>query len=128
MIGLLFAAYARGSTIMNPEGIKQTSELAQSRERAAWRASAQRSAGNPVKHPHRYHRSRTIWHFADGHALAATLLSVEDGDLLPREWVPWIVDLAGLTDAGRMNGSSSSGGRSCLGIGAPTANWPSPDC
>jgi hypothetical protein len=106
MIGLLFAAYARGSTIMKPQGVKQTSEPAQSRERAAWRASAQRSAGNPVKHPHRYDRSRTIWHLADGHALAATLLGVEDGDLLPREWVPRIVDLAGLTDAGRMNGSS----------------------
>jgi hypothetical protein len=92
---------------MRPQSVNEPSELAESRKRAAWRASAQRGAGNPVKHPSRDHRIRTIWHRADRHELAATLLGVDDGDLLPREWMPRIVDLAAVTDTGRINGSSS---------------------
>jgi hypothetical protein len=124
-IVLLSAAYAGGSTIMKPQDGQQTSELTERSERAAGRPTAQRGAGNPVQHPRWDDRTRTIWHLADGHALATTLLGVQNGDPLPRERVPGVVDLAGVTDTGRMNGSLCNGERSCWARGANKASAPS---
>jgi hypothetical protein len=53
------------------------------------------------------------------------MLGVEDGHALPDQRVPCIVNLTGITDTGRMNGSLSNGERFLLARGAPKVNSPS---
>lgn len=90
---------------MKPQSVKERSKIAEGRERAPWGTDAQRGAGDPVEHPDRNDRSRAIWHLADRHQLAATVLGVEDGHALPDERVPGVVNLASVTDTGRMKRS-----------------------
>jgi hypothetical protein len=85
MVILLPIEYVRGSTTMKPQSVKERSKIAEGRERAPWGTDAQRGAGDPVEHPDRNDRSRAIWHLADRHQLAATVLGVEDGHALPDE-------------------------------------------
>jgi hypothetical protein len=128
MVILLPVAYVRGSTTMKPQRVKERSKIAEGRERTPWGTDAQRGAGDPVEHPGRNDRSRAVWHLADRHQLAATVLGVEDGHPLPDERVPGVVNLARVTDTGRMKRSLCSGARSCLAIGAQRANSPSLVC
>jgi len=92
---------------MKPHSVKERSKIGEGRERAPWGTDAQRGAGDPVEHPDRNDRSRAIWHRADRHQLAATVLGVEDGHALPDERVPGVVNLASVTDTGRMKRSLS---------------------
>jgi hypothetical protein len=105
MVILLPVAYVRERTTMKPQSVKERSKIAEGRERAPRGTDAQRRAGHPVKHPDRNDRSRAIWHLADRHQLAATVLGVENGHTLPDERVPGVVNLASVTDTGRMKRS-----------------------
>jgi hypothetical protein len=92
--------------------IKKRSKIGEGRERAPWGADAQCRAGDPVEHPDRNDRSRAVWHLANRHQLAATVLGVEDGHALPDERVPGVVNLTRVTDPGRMRRALSSIGQS----------------
>lgn len=96
---------------MKSQRVKQRSKIAKSRERAPWRTGAQRGAGGPVEHPHRHHRSRAVWHLADRHPLTATVVRVHDGDALPDQRMPGVMNFATVTDTGRMKRSLSSADR-----------------
>jgi hypothetical protein len=96
---------------MKPQSVKERSKIAEGRERAPRGTDAQRRAGHPVKHPDRNDRSRAIWHLADRHQLAAAVLGVEDGHALPDVRVPGVVNLASVTDTGRMKRSLWPTGR-----------------
>jgi hypothetical protein len=113
---------------MKPQAVKKRPKIAQGGDRAAWRSDAQRGAGHSVEHPDRHDRSRAIGHLTDRHPLATTVLGVEDGHPLSEQRVPGVVNLAGVTDPGRMKRSLFNGGRSCSGREAIKVNAPSNVC
>jgi hypothetical protein len=102
MVVLLPVAYVRGSTTMKTQRVKQRSKISESGERAPGNTDAQRRTGHPVEHPDGNNRSRAIRRLADRHQLTAAMLGIDDGHALPNEWVPGVVNLAGVTDPGRM--------------------------
>ena len=104
MVVLLPAVYARGNTI-KPQSVQQAPQVTQGGEGTPLRPGRERRAGDSVKHPRRDDRAGAVGHSANGHALATTLLDVVDGHAAPDERVPTIVNLASVTDAGRMNGA-----------------------
>src|SRR5207244_3096781 len=106
----------QGSPLQNVFGevsashrIPRDPRAARPRSPAASRPGRQRRAGDPVKHPGWNDRAGAVWHLANSHELAATMFGIVDAYAAPDKRVPGIVNLAGVTDAGRMNGSSCNG-------------------
>jgi hypothetical protein len=96
---------------MKAQRIKQCAKIAEGGQRGAGRADAEGGAGDPIEHPDRHDGARVVRHLTDGHELSAPVLHVENRHSLPREWVPRVVNLARVTDAGRMKRALSSRAR-----------------
>ena len=113
---------------MKPQRVQQRSKIAKGSQRAPRGTDAQRGAGDPIQHPAWHDRAGAIWHVANRDQLAATMLGVEDRHALPDERVPGVVNLARVTDTGRMKRALSNGGKSCSGREARRGNALSNGC
>lgn len=122
MVVLLPVAYVRRGTTMKTQTVKERPKIAEGSDRAPRRSHAQHGARDSIEHPDGHDRSRAVRQLADRHQLAATVLSVDDGHALPELRVPGIVDLASVTDTGRMKRTFSNGARLCLARVATRAN------